>query len=138
MIHHIQSTHYNRVRLARIFLDDHFEMPITIERISQEAALSPYHFIRLFRQVYKQTPHQYLIHRRIDRAKKLLQSSDLSVTDICAAVGFVSLGSFSTLFRRATGLPPSVYRDKLAEQSQGGFIPLCACILHGISDPHIA
>lgn len=131
----IHPSLYQRIRLARAFLDDHYELPLTIERVSQEAALSPYYFIRLFRRIYRQTPHQYLVQRRINRAKELLQSSDLSVTDICAAVGFESLGSFSTLFRRATGLSPSLYREKLAERPQAGFIPLCVCILHGVHDP---
>jgi AraC-like DNA-binding protein len=127
-----RPTQYERLRLARAFLDGHYRMPLTIKRLSQEAALSPYHFIRLFRQAYQQTPHQYLIQRRLERAKELLQSSDLSITDICAEVGFESLGSFSALFRKATGLPPSVYREKSSRQAHSVYIPLCACILHGI------
>jgi len=127
--------HYERLHLAKVFLDTHYQTPITIERLSQEATLSPYHFIRLFRRQYKQTPHQYLIQRRIDRAKELLQSSDLPITEICVEVGFESLGSFSTLFRKATGLSPSVYRQKLAALPHRGFIPLCVCLLHDI-DTH--
>src|SRR5260221_3243018 len=92
--------------LARSFLDRHYKMPVTIEQLSHEAALSPYHFIRLFRRVYKQTPHQYLIQRRIEAAKQLLHSTELSITEICIEIGFESLGSFSTLFRKATGLSP--------------------------------
>ncbi len=131
----IHPAHYERLDLARTFLDTHYDTPITIEGISQEIALSPYYFIRLFYRRYGQTPHQYLIRRRISKAKELLQSSDLSITEICAAVGFESLGSFSALFRRESGLSPSSYREKMAEQPQNRFIPLCVCILHGINEP---
>src|SRR5258706_6952612 len=106
--------------LARSFLDRHYKMPVTIEQLSHEAALSPYHFIRLFRRVYKQTPHQYLIQRRIEAAKQLLHSTDLSITEICIEIGFESLGSFSTLFRKATGLSPTSYREKLATRYEVG------------------
>src|SRR5450432_1346130 len=90
----------DRLRLARTFIERHYDAPITLERISEEAGFSPYHFIRLFRAAYRQTPHQYVMQQRIEKAKDLLRSSDLSIIDVCYAVGFESLGSFSTLFRR--------------------------------------
>src|SRR5690606_33742444 len=130
----IQSTtHDERLRMARDYLDSNYTSAVTIQYVSREAALSPYHFIRLFFQVYKQTPHQYLIQRRIDRAKELLRSSDLSITDICLEVGFESLGSFSTRFRNSTGLSPSEYRKNATKQAQHTHIPLCMCVKHGIS-----
>lgn len=91
---------HESVRLARRFMDRYYEMPVTIEQLSREAALSPYHFIRLFRRIYKQTPHQDLVQRRIARAKELLRTTDLPIAGICFAVGFESPGAFSILFRQ--------------------------------------
>jgi AraC-like DNA-binding protein len=126
------------LRHARQFIDLHYEMPVTVEQASRQAALSPYHFIRVFRLVYKQTPHQYLIARRIQKAKELLRTTDLPITEICAAVGFESLGSFSALFRKMAGLSPSAYRVRASTLPQsnlrGGYIPLCICVQHGLLD----
>lgn len=127
-------SHDERLRTARAYLDSNYNRTITIPSISRKAALSPYHFIRLFCRRYKQTPHQYLIQRRIDRAKELLRSSELSVTDICFQIGFESLGSFSTRFRNSTGLSPSEYRKNAAKQTQPAYIPLCVCFMNGL-DP---
>jgi AraC-like DNA-binding protein len=126
-------THEERLRIARAYLDSNYTSEVTIQYVSRKAALSPYHFIRLFRRVYKQTPHQYLIHRRIDRAKELLRSSDLSITEICLEVGFESLGSFSTRFYKTTGLSPSEYRKKSTKHVRHSYIPLCVCVKHGIN-----
>src|SRR5688572_3587151 len=101
---------HESVRSARRFVDQHYNTPITIEQLSREAALSPYYFIRLFRRVYRQTPHQYLVQQRIAKAKELLRTSDMPITDICAEVGFESLGSFSALFSKVAGISPSAYR----------------------------
>lgn len=125
---------HESVRLARRLLDRHYDKPITIQQLSREAALSPYHFIRLFRRIYKQTPHQYLVQQRIAKAKELLRTTDLSVTDICAEVGFESLGSFSTLFRKAAGISPSAYRASCNPAFPPAYIPLCVCLMHGIDD----
>jgi AraC-like DNA-binding protein len=126
-------THDERLRMARAYLDSNYTSAITIQHVSQETALSPYHFIRLFCRVYKQTPHQYIIQRRIERAKELLRSSDLSVTEICLEIGFESLGSFSTRFRKTAGLSPSEYRKKSTKPSPHSYIPACVCLLHGLS-----
>jgi AraC-like DNA-binding protein len=125
--------HDKQLHIARAYLDSNYTSAITIQEVSQKAALSPYHFIRLFCRVYKKTPHQYLIQRRIERAKELLRSSDLSITEICLEVGFESLGSFSTRFRKDTGLSPSEYREKSTKQSRPAHIPLCVCLTHGIN-----
>jgi len=127
-------TPHKQVRLARLMLDRRYDAPITIEDLSREVALSPYYLIRAFRRAYKQTPHQYLIKQRIDRAKELLRNSDMSVTDICVEVGFESLGSFSSLFRKATGLSPSAYRISSSPNLPPAYIPFCVCLLHGIED----
>jgi AraC family transcriptional regulator len=125
---------HESVRIARRFLDRYYDTPITIEQLSREVALSPYHFIRLFRRIYKQTPHQYLVQQRIARAKELLRTTDLPITEICSAVGFESLGSFSTLFRKVAGISPSAYRLSVQATTKPAYIPLCACLLHGIDD----
>ncbi|HEY6332118.1 MAG TPA: AraC family transcriptional regulator, partial [Blastocatellia bacterium] len=89
---------YRRLCRARAFIDAHYDEPLDLDLIAREACLSRFHFLRLFRTVFKQTPHQYLTERRIRRAKELLAASNMSVTEVCFEVGFESLGSFSTLF----------------------------------------
>lgn len=123
------------VRLARRLLEQSYDAPITIEALSREVALSPYYLIRAFRRVYQQTPHQYLMDQRIARAKDLLRNSELSITEVCATVGFESLGSFSTLFRKATGLSPRAYRLNSRPATNSTYIPLCVTLLHGIEEP---
>ena len=119
------TPHVDRLTLARAYMDRHYDAPITLERISSEAGFSPYHFIRLFRAAYRRTPHQYLMQQRIDKAKNLLRSTDLPINEICYTVGFESIGSFTTLFRRISGLPPSAYRKFSWRTTQPAFIPLC-------------
>ncbi len=125
---------YEQAYLARRLLERDYATSITLEQLSREVALSPYYLIRLFHRTYKQTPHQYLIHLRITKAKELLSSSDLSITEICMAVGFESLGSFSTLFRKMIGISPRAYRSSSQPTSNLSYIPLCTCLLHGIKD----
>ena len=105
----------------RTYIDDHYDQPLTTTRLAQRAHLSRYHFIRLFRRFFQETPHQYLIRQRLDQAKYLLANSTLSVTDICFAVGFESVGSFSTLFHKSIGWAPSVYRARVWEQRRNPF-----------------
>lgn len=125
---------HDRLRLARGLIQRDYHTSLTLERISEEAGFSPYHFIRLFRAAYRQTPHQYLTEQRIARAKELLRSSDMPVNEICFTVGFESLGSFSSLFRRVTGLSPSAYRKYAPKpaSSQPMYIPLCHRVMRGI------
>lgn len=85
----------------------------TIPALAREAAVSPYHFIRLFQAVFGETPHQLRTRARLDRARELLVASDGSITDICMQVGFSSLGSFSRLFSRHVGESPSAYRRRM-------------------------
>ncbi len=126
------TPHRDRLHIARTYIDDHYAAPITLEHISSEAGFSPFHFIRLFQAVYRQTPHQYLVQQRIDKAKLLLASGDLSINDICYQVGFESLGSFSTLFRRETGLSPRLYRKHAGKLSESPYIPLCVRFKRGL------
>ena len=123
-----------RLNRARIFIDLCYDQPLDLERIAGEASFSRYHFIRLFKQAFDQTPHQYLMRRRIEQAKALLSAGELSVTEVCFAVGFQSLGSFSALFHRSVGQPPKLYRAKLLVRgwSPCRFIPVCFLTMFGV------
>lgn len=101
-----------RLLAARRFIDERFDEPINLEEMARRARLSRFHFLRLFRDTFQTTPHQYLQKRRIERAKELLASGHHSVTDVCFEVGFESLGSFSALFRRTVGQSPMHYRAR--------------------------
>src|SRR5689334_8929119 len=90
---------YRRIVQGKLFIDAHFSEPINLACISDEAFLSKFHFIRLFKKAYGKTPHQYLIYVRIEHAKKLLRG-DARVSDVCLLVGFDSAGSFTTLFKK--------------------------------------
>lgn len=131
---------YQRLCRARTFIDKHFCQPITLDQISAQACFSRYHFIRLFRQAFNKTPHQYLTQKRIEKAKALLTSSPLTVTDVCFEVGFESLGSFSGLFRKYVGDSPANYRNRIAqpcvlpEKVRHLRIPACFLIKFGIAD----
>ncbi len=126
---------HKQIRLARTLLERNYDAPMTIDDLSREVAISPYHLIRSFRDIYNQTPHQYLMGQRIARAKELLRNTDLSITEICVAVGYESLGSFSSLFRKVAGISPSAYRDSSQPTANPHYIPLCVSILHGLEEP---
>src|SRR5262249_44945928 len=89
-----------------------FTTPITLDDMASVAGLSPNHLLRTFKQVFDQTPYQYVIAKRIAYAQELLRSTDQCVMDICFAVGFASLGTFSWWFRQRVGVSPSVYRSQ--------------------------
>src|SRR5215475_9896698 len=99
-----------RLSRARKFIDESYHLPLDLSEISRQACLSRYHFLRSFRDAFNTTPRQYLIQRRIEKAKELLRVRSLSVTDVCFEVGFQSLGSFSALFHKCVGDAPINYR----------------------------
>ena len=121
---------HERLCRARAFIDECYDLPLDLEEISKQACLSRYHFLRLFREAFATTPHQYLMRRRIEKAKELLRSRRLSVTDICFEVGFQSLGSFSTLFRRRVGDAPINYRER--EMKSLSKVPPCFLYMNGL------
>jgi AraC-like DNA-binding protein len=129
---------YTRLVKAKMFIDSHFTDPIDLDNISDEAYFSKFHFIRMFKNSYGKTPHQYLISLRIERSMELLKSNS-SVADTCYAVGFESLASFSRLFKRITGLTPSSYAIQQQEQKASlaslplSFIPACFADKNGWS-----
>ena len=122
-----------RLNRARKFIDLCYDLPLDLEEMSSHACFSRYHFLRLFRQAFNKTPHQYLIERRIEKAKELLRANDLRVTDVCFEVGFQSLGSFSSLFHKSVGHPPITFREKTREtQAAKRQIPGCFLLMYGL------
>lgn len=115
------------LRAAKDLIDRAYAEPIDLDALAARAGCSRYHFLRSFRAAYGETPVRYLTRRRIERAKDLLRSANLTVTEVCWLVGFASLGSFSSRFRELVGVPPSVYRDQMAQR--GGPPPIPGCHL---------
>lgn len=122
---------YRRIIAAKLYIDENYHEPIGLDEISKNACLSRFHFHRLFTKVYKITPHQYLTQKRINKAKDLLDKEGLTVTEVCNTVGFESIGSFSTLFKKEIGFPPQYYRNmawlkqQQAKEQPKKFIPHC-------------
>jgi AraC-like DNA-binding protein len=98
---------------ARDLMDRAYAEPLDVAALAARAHVSRAHFNRGFKEAFGETPHRYLVSRRMERAKALLRDGHLSVTDVCLAVGFTSLGTFSTQFRRYVGQSPSGYRDRV-------------------------
>jgi AraC-like DNA-binding protein len=121
---------YRRVVRAKLYIDANFAGPIDLSSISDEACFSKFHFMRLFKEIYGRTPHQYLTHVRVEKAKEYLASGD-TVAKACYSVGFDSISSFTGLFKRRVGVTPAAYqaeklrlREEIAERPLG-FIPNC-------------
>jgi AraC-like DNA-binding protein len=101
---------YRRLYRAKDYITALFDQPLTLADMAYVACLSPNHFLRLFKMVFHQTPHQYLINIRLAHVQQLLIESERPVTDICFSVGFESLSSFSWLFKQRFGRSPLAYR----------------------------
>jgi AraC-like DNA-binding protein len=125
-----RSDLHERLCRARRYIDESYDLPLDLAEISKQACLSRYHFLRLFRDTFATTPHQYLTKRRIEKAKELLCSEEFSVTEVCFEVGFQSLGSFSTLFRRWVGDAPNIYRER--QQASLRKVPGCFILMYGL------
>jgi AraC-like DNA-binding protein len=97
---------------ARDLIDVRYAEPLDIAAMARRAHASPAHFSRSFKRAFGETPHQYLLTRRIERAKDLLRETDLSVTEVSLEVGFASLGSFSSTFKRIVGTTPREFRRR--------------------------
>lgn len=104
---------FRRLCRARELLREVHDEAVTIAAIAREVDISRYHFIRQFEAVFGRTPHQYRIHARLDRARHLLAAGGRSVTEVCMEVGFSSLGSFSALFTRTSGMAPSAFQRRM-------------------------
>ena len=112
-----------RLRRVRDRIDRDYAKPLDVEALARGANMSAGHLSREFRRAYGESPYSYLMTRRIERAMALLRRGDLSVTEVCFAVGCSSLGTFSTRFTELVGMPPSAYRRD-AKGATGG-IPAC-------------
>ena len=127
----VPATLLPRLRQARDLADRHFAEPLDLDRLSDAAHVSKYHFTRCFAAAYGETPMRYLTRRRIERAQDLLRSANLTITEVCTMVGFASLGSFSSRFRELVGESPTQYRDRFAHQG-APHIPGCFLFMRGI------
>ncbi|HXP57868.1 MAG TPA: helix-turn-helix transcriptional regulator [Streptosporangiaceae bacterium] len=108
-----------RLRRARDRMDREYAEPLDVPALARTALMSTAHFSRRFREAYAETPYSYLMTRRIERAKALLRRGDLTVTEVCFAVGCASLGSFSARFTEIIGETPSEYRARNHEELRG-------------------
>ncbi len=112
-----------QLRRVRDRIDREYAEPLDVEALARGAHMSAGHLSRRFRQAYGESPYSYLMTRRIERAMALLRRGDMTVTDVCFAVGCSSLGTFSTRFTELVGMPPSVYRREVARSRAG--LPSC-------------
>jgi AraC-like DNA-binding protein len=121
------------LRRARDHADRYYAEPLDLDCLAAAAGVSKWHFLRCFAETYGLTPAAYLTERRIERAQDLLRTSNLTVTEVCMFVGYSSLGSFSTKFRKLVGVSPSEYQAKFAEVGAAR-IPGCFLFMWGLSD----
>ena len=118
---------------AKDLADARYRDPLDVPTLARAAHLSPAHFSREFRRVFGETPHQYLLTRRLERAAAMLRNTDHPVADICFEVGLSSVGSFTTSFRRVYGMTPSAYRvaNPPVKRARGP-----TCVLQAYARPH--
>ena len=114
-------------------MDSRYADDLDVATVAQRAGVSKYHLIRSFSGEYGQTPAQYLAHRRIERAQDLLRATNLTVTEVCHAVGFASLGSFSSRFRELVGETPSEFQRRWAAAGTP-HIPGCFVFMWGLAE----
>ena len=110
---------------AKDLVDARYREPLDVPALARAARLSPAHFSREFKRAFGETPHQYLLTRRLERAAALLRNTDRKVADICLTVGLRSVGSFTTSFGRAYGCSPTAYRDTYPPAAMRARIPTC-------------
>jgi AraC-like DNA-binding protein len=123
------------LRAAKDLIDRAYAEALDLDALAREAGYSRFHFARSFRDTYGMTPRAYLSARRVERARELLRTANLTVTEICYLVGFSSLGSFSSRFKGEVGLSPSEYRER--ETARGGppSIPGCFVLMWSTPGP---
>jgi len=119
---------------AKDLADGRYFEPLTVATLAAAAGLSPAHFSREFRRVFGESPHHYLLTRRLERAAALLRNTDRTVADICLMAGFQSVGSFTTSFGLAFGLSPAAYRAACPPAAARARIP--DCVLRAWGRPH--
>ncbi len=117
-----------RLRRARDQMDRDYAKPLDVPALARTALMSPGHFSRSFRAAFGETPYSHLMTRRVERAKALLRRGDMSVTDVCFAVGYTSLGSFSSRFTELVGESPSAYQERSHDEATA--IPACVAKIY--------
>ena len=120
-----------RLRRVRDRIDREYAQPLDVEALARSAHMSAGHLSREFKRAYGEAPYGYLMTRRIERAMVLLRCGDLSVTEVCFAVGCSSLGTFSTRFTELVGIPPSAYR----RQVTGAMTGMPPCLAKQVTRP---
>ena len=120
-----------RLRRVRDRIDREYAQPLDVEALALGVNMSAGHLSRQFRLAYGESPYAYLMTRRIERAMALLRRGDLSVTEVCFAVGCASLGTFSTRFTELVGVPPSTYRGQPARAMEG----MLPCVAKQVTRP---
>lgn len=116
---------------ARDLADARYFEPLGVDDMARSAGLSRAHFSREFRRAFGESPHAYLLTRRLERAAALLRTTDRSVAEICFSVGLQSVGSFTTSFTRTFGLSPTAYRVEFPPASQLALVPSCVLRAYG-------
>ena len=116
---------------ARDLADARYFEPLGVDDLARAAGLSRAHFSREFRRAFGESPHAYLLTRRLERAAALLRTTDRSVADICFSVGLRSLGSFTTSFTRTFGMSPTAYRAAFPPAADRALIPTCVLRVYG-------
>jgi AraC-like DNA-binding protein len=116
---------------AKDLADARYFEPLTVDEMATAAGLSRAHFSREFRQTFGESPHAYLLTRRLERATALLRRTDNSVAEICFSVGLRSVGSFTTSFKRMFGVSPTAYRARFPPASQHALVPTCVLRVYG-------
>jgi AraC-like DNA-binding protein len=119
---------------AKDLADGRYFEPLNVAALATAAGLSPAHFSREFRRAFGESPHRYLLTRRLERAAALLRNTDRTVADVCLMAGFTSVGSFTTRFGRTFGLSPTVYRSAFPPAAARARIP--DCLLRAWGRPH--
>src|ERR671932_2115554 len=116
---------------ARDLADARYSEPLGVDDLARGAGLSRAHFSREFRRAFGETPHAYLLTRRLERAASLLRFTDRSVADICFSVGLQSVGSFTTSFTRTYGVSPTAYRAAFPPAARHALVPMCVVRAYG-------
>jgi len=116
---------------AKDLADRRYAEPLRVADLAREAGLSPGQFSREFRRAFGESPHAYLLTRRLERAAALLRTTDRSVADVCFSVGLSSLGSFTTSFTRTYGLSPTAYRASFPPAASHAKVPACVVRFYG-------
>jgi AraC-like DNA-binding protein len=116
---------------AKDLADARYFEPLGVDDLARAAGLSRAHFSREFRAAFGESPHSYLLTRRMERAAALLRNTDSSIADVCLSVGLQSIGSFTTSFKRTYGVSPTAYRTTFPSPAEAALVPACVVRFYG-------